>query len=100
MFRVRFFVSYVVTLLQMALTVVPVKQLRAELASVLRELEAGKDVVITQRGQGKAVLLDLARYNELIERLEYLEDSIDALEVSSEGAIEAEEFFRSLAESA
>lgn len=84
----------------MALTIVPVKQLRAELADVLRELDAGKDVVITQRGQGRAVLMDLQRYNDLIERLEYLEDSIDALEVSDEGAVEAEEFFRSLDERA
>lgn len=86
--------------MHMALTIVPVKQLRAELANVLRELDAGKDVVITQRGQGRAVLMDLERYNELIERMEYLEDSIDALDVSDEGAVDAEEFFRSLDEHA
>lgn len=54
----------------------------------LGELEA---VVITQRGEGRAVLLDLERYNDLVDRLELLEDSLDALEGEREGAVPVED---------
>ena len=69
------------------LKIVGIRQLRDELASVMSEVNRAGEVVITQRGEGKAVLMDLERYNQLIERLEYLEDSLDALEGRREGAV-------------
>jgi prevent-host-death family protein len=71
----------------MAVKVIGVRQLRDELASVMDEVARLGEVVITQRGEGKAVLMDLDRYNQLIDRLEYLEDSLDALEGQREGAV-------------
>jgi prevent-host-death family protein len=71
----------------MAVKVIGVRQLRDELASVMDEVARLGEVVITQRGEGKAVLMDLDRYNELIDRLEYLEDSLDALEGQRQGAV-------------
>jgi prevent-host-death family protein len=71
----------------MAVRLIGVRQLRDELASVMEELSRLGEVVITQRGEGKAVLMDLHRYNELMDRLEYLEDTLDALEGDREGAV-------------
>lgn len=75
----------------MAIKVVGTRQLRDELASVMDELSEVSAVVVTHHGEGRAVLLELARYNELIDRLEYLEDSVDALEATRQGAIPLEE---------
>ena len=69
------------------LKVVGTRQLRDELASVMSELNRFGEIVITQRGEGKAVLMDLDRYNRLMERLEYLEDSLDAVEDPRQGAV-------------
>ncbi len=71
----------------MAVRVIGVRQLRDELASVMEELAELGEVVITQRGEGKAVLMDLDRYNGLIDRLEFLEDTLDALEGQRQGAV-------------
>ncbi len=71
----------------MAVRVVGVRQLRDELASVMDGVARLGEVVITQRGEGRAVLMDLDRYNQLIERLEYLEDTLDALEGQRDGAV-------------
>jgi prevent-host-death family protein len=71
----------------MAVRVIGVRQLRDELASVMEELARQGEVVITQRGEGRAVLMDLDRYNGLIDRLEFLEDTLDALEGLREGAV-------------
>lgn len=75
----------------MSVTVVGTRQLRDELASVLERLSELEEVVITQRGEGKAVLLDLTRYNQLVERLEYLEDTLDAVQGEREGAVPVQE---------
>jgi prevent-host-death family protein len=70
----------------MVIRVMGVRQLRDELASVLDELATIGEIVVTQRGEGRAVLVELQRYNDLIERVEYLEDSLDALEARRSGA--------------
>lgn len=71
---------------------IPIQQLRQQMASVLQELKTGSDVLVTQRGRGAAMLVDVERYNHLIERLEYLEDSLDALEAEREGAVDLDDF--------
>lgn len=71
----------------MALRTIGTRQLRQELATVLAELRSSDEIVVTQRGEGKAVLLDLERYNQLLERVEFLEDSIAALDADWEDAV-------------
>lgn len=71
----------------MALRVVGTRQLREQLAGVIGELRDTEEIVVTQRGQARAVLVDIERYNQLLERLEFLEDSIDALGGEREGAV-------------
>jgi len=77
----------------MAVNVVGTRQLRDELASVLGRLGEFEAIVVTQRGEGKAVLVEINRYNDLLDRLEYLEDTLDALEGEREGAVPAEQLF-------
>jgi len=76
-----------------ATTIIGTRQLRDELASVIDRLGETGQVIITQRGEGRAVLLDLDRYDELVERLEYLEDTVDALEGERQGAVPAAHLF-------
>lgn len=71
----------------MVLRVVGTRQLREQLAGVIGELRDTEEIVVTQRGQARAVLVDIERYNQLLERLEFLEDSIDALGGEREGAV-------------
>ncbi|HYU62029.1 MAG TPA: type II toxin-antitoxin system Phd/YefM family antitoxin [Solirubrobacterales bacterium] len=77
----------------MTVRVVGTRQLRDELASVIEQLGELEEVVVTQRGEGKAVLVGLERYNQLLERLEYLEDTLDAVEAEREGAVPVERLF-------
>ena len=61
--------------------IVTAEDLRARLG---RELDALKEteeaLYVSKRGRLAAVLLDSERYAELIDRLEYLEDSLAALQ--------------------
>jgi prevent-host-death family protein len=65
--------------------VVTADDLRAKLG---RELDALRDneeaLYISKRGRLIGVLLDSERYAELAERLEYLEDSVAALQAREE----------------
>ena len=70
----------------MAVRVIGVRQLRDDLAGVLDQLGEIREIVVTQRGEGKAALVDLQTYNDLIDRIEYLEDSLDALSGDKEHA--------------
>ncbi|MBM4420960.1 MAG: type II toxin-antitoxin system Phd/YefM family antitoxin [Chloroflexi bacterium] len=57
-----------------------VARLRAELATVLTKLaRGGRPLYVMQRGQPRAVLLDVERYRALMEQLEYLDDSLEAV---------------------
>jgi len=59
---------------------VNVAQLRARLAQVLDQLQdARPEIYVTQRGEARAVLLSAERYRSLLEQLEYLDDSLEAL---------------------
>jgi prevent-host-death family protein len=70
-----------------AVRIVGVRRLRDEIAAILEELSEAGAIIVTQRGEGRAVLMDLDRYNELLERLEYLEDSLEAMQATEEGAV-------------
>lgn len=75
----------------MAVKVIGVRQFRDELAALLAELGDLDEVIVTQRGEGRAALVDLERYDQLRDRVEYLEDSLDALEGEREGAVPVDE---------
>lgn len=65
---------------EVTIEMVSVAELRAELSSVLEKLQtAHRPVYVTQRGRPRAVLVALDEYNALIERLEYLDDSIEGI---------------------
>jgi prevent-host-death family protein len=65
--------------------IVTAEDLRARLG---RELDALKeneeDLYVSKRGRLAGVLIDADRYAELLERLEYLEDSLAALQARDE----------------
>ena len=58
---------------------VTVAKLRAEMARVLAELPTTDPVYLIQRGQPRAVLIDVDRYRSLVDQLEHLDDSVEAL---------------------
>lgn len=61
--------------------VVTAEDLRARLGQELDSLKAGKDVLyVSKRGRLAGVLIDVERYADLLDRLEFLEDSLAALQ--------------------
>jgi len=60
--------------------ILPLSDLRIRQGAVLEELAEGP-VVLAQRGRPAAVLVSAERWNRLLERLEFLEDSLDAAEI-------------------
>lgn len=65
--------------------IVTADDLRARLGRELDSLrESDEALYVSRRGRLAGVLLDPARYSELIERLDYLEDSLAALQARDE----------------
>jgi prevent-host-death family protein len=65
--------------------IVTAEDLRARLGRELDALRESEEVLyISKRGRLAGVLLDADRYAELLERLEYLEDSLAALRARDE----------------
>jgi len=65
--------------------IVTADDLRAKLGRELDALRENEEVVyVSKRGRLAGVLLDPERYAELIERLDYLEDSLAALRARDE----------------
>jgi PHD/YefM family antitoxin component YafN of YafNO toxin-antitoxin module len=65
--------------------VVTAEDLRSRLGRELDALKAARDVLyVSKRGRLAGVLLDVDRYAELVDRLEYLEDSLSALQARDE----------------
>jgi prevent-host-death family protein len=64
--------------------IVPAEDLRAHLGKELDQLKAREELYITKRGRLAGVLVDPDEYAELIERLDYLEDSVAALQARDE----------------
>jgi prevent-host-death family protein len=77
---------------------VTVARLRAEMADILARL--GRDrgpLYLTQRGRPRAVLLDIDDYRALVDQLEHLDDSVEAL-LARERRQRGEETTRPLAD--
>ncbi len=65
--------------------IVTAEDLRARLGRELDALRGTEDALyVSKRGRLAAVVLDSERYAELIERLDYLEDSLAALQARDE----------------
>ena len=65
--------------------IVTADDLRARLGRELDALRESDDVLyVSKRGRLAGVLLDADRYADLLERLEYLEDSLAALQARDE----------------
>jgi len=74
-----------------------VARLRAEMADVLARLGRDGPFYLTQRGKPRAVLLGIDEYRTLVEQLEHLDDSLEAL-VARERRERGEEKSRPLAD--
>jgi prevent-host-death family protein len=65
--------------------VVTADDLRSRLGHELDLLRSSEDVLfVSKRGRLAAVLIDVERYRELVERVEYLEDSLAAFQAREE----------------
>ena len=65
--------------------IVTAEDLRARLGRELDALRETEDALyVSKRGRLAGVLLDADRYADLLERLEYLEDSLAALQARDE----------------
>jgi PHD/YefM family antitoxin component YafN of YafNO toxin-antitoxin module len=65
--------------------IVTAEDLRAKLGRELDALRESEEALyVSKRGRLAGVLLDPERYAELIERLDYLEDSLAALQAREE----------------
>ncbi len=63
-----------------AVQMVTVADLRGRMAELLEQLQqAHGPMYVTQRGQARAVLLAVEEYDSLLDQLEYLDDSLEAL---------------------
>ncbi len=56
-------------------TIIPITEAKAKLAELVG-LSDTEDVVVTQRGRAAAVIVSAARYSEMLDRIEDLEDSL------------------------
>ena len=65
--------------------VVTADDLRSQLGHELDKLRTSEDVLfVSKRGRLAAVLIDVERYRELVDRAEFLEDSLAALQAREE----------------
>jgi PHD/YefM family antitoxin component YafN of YafNO toxin-antitoxin module len=60
----------------------PISDLQVRQDEILAALDAGP-VILTQGGRAAAVLVSPKQWNELFDRLEFLEDSLDAVEIKA-----------------
>jgi prevent-host-death family protein len=83
--------------LRIATDIKPVSDFRANAAGMIEQVKtSGRPLVLTQRGESAAVLLDVAVYQELIEEIELLSDvrtsmkQVETGQVLSNSAAKAE----------
>ncbi|MCD6288902.1 MAG: type II toxin-antitoxin system Phd/YefM family antitoxin [Anaerolineae bacterium] len=60
--------------------IMPISAMRKRQQDVIAQMKE-RPVVLTQHGEAFAVLVSPQQWEELIERLEFLEDSLDAIEI-------------------
>jgi antitoxin YefM len=71
---------------RIATDIKPVSDFRANAAGMIEQVKtSGRPLVLTQRGESAAVLLDVAVYAELIEELELLSDVRTAMKQIDDG---------------
>ncbi len=64
----------------------PLSEFRSKTTTFVQQVrETGRPLVITQNGRSAAVLLDVMEYEKLMERIETLEDVIQAEKQIGEG---------------
>ena len=64
----------------------PVTEFRANAASLIEKVrQTQRPLVLTQRGRSAAVVLDVAKYEELLEELSLLKDIHQAEQQAAEG---------------
>jgi len=69
----------------MPIDLMSVAELRASLADVLARLERReRPLYVTQRGQARAVLITVKKFEAMLEHIEWLDDSIEALKAKIE----------------
>jgi len=72
--------------LRIATDIKPVSDFRANAAGMIEQVKtSGRPLVLTQRGESAAVLLDVAVYQEMIEELELLSDVRISMKQIDEG---------------
>ena len=70
----------------------PVSDFRANASAMLQQVrDTGRPLVLTQRGRGAAVLLDIRSYQGLLDELEELQDVARGLADVAEGRVVAHE---------
>lgn len=76
----------------------PVSDFRANAAAIIDRLrQSGRPVVLTQRGRGTAVLVDIRRYQGLVEEVELLRDiQVGLLDVAEGRTVPHEEAMAAL----
>ena len=74
----------------------PLSEFRAGVATFIKQVnETGRPLVLTQHGRGVAVVIDIAEYAEMRERLETLEDiAVARAELAAGKGIPHEEAMR------
>jgi prevent-host-death family protein len=74
--------------LRIATDIKPVSDFRANAAGMIEQVKSsGRPLVLTQRGESAAVLLDVAVYQDLIEELELLSDVRTAMKQAELGQV-------------
>jgi antitoxin YefM len=72
--------------LRIATDIKPVSDFRANAAGMIEQVKtSGRPLVLTQRGESAAILLDVAVYQQLIEEIELLSDVRSATKQIDEG---------------
>jgi len=68
--------------------ITPLSEFRANATALIRKVrETKRPLIITQRGKGSAVLLDVSEYEALLSKLELLQEIATAEKQVSEGKV-------------
>ena len=76
-------------------TIVPISEAKPRLASLIDKSET-EDVILTRRGRAAAVLVSARRYEEMLDLIEDLEDSLAARETEGEETVSLDQIRQDL----